>query len=195
MGSARHRRRRSRCAAWLLLALLLASPVRGGPGQTEAVAQPNEYEVKAAFLYHFAQLVTWPPGAGKPDGGFVVGVVGRDPFVGVLEPVVLGRTVRDRPIRVVHAETVSGLGAVPQIVVVGAEEARGVRRTLAALEGRPILTVSSVPGFAHAGGMIEFRITPDHRVGFDVNLRAVERAGLRMSSQLLRIARVVEGQP
>jgi len=195
MGNAFHLHRRSPPSVCFFLALLLAASVRAAPGQTEAVAQPSEYEVKAAFLYHFAQLVTWPADAVKPEGGFVVGVVGPDPFGGVLEPVVLGRTVRDRPIRVVHAETVSGLGQVPQIAVVGAEDARALRRTLAAFEGRPVLTVSSVPGFARAGGMIEFRITPDHRVGFDVNLRAVERAGLRMSSQLLRIARVVEGQP
>ena len=43
--------------------------------------------------------------------------------------------------------------------------------------------------------MIGFRLTPDGRVTFDVNLASAERSGLRISSQLLRVARVVEAQP
>ena len=66
---------------------------------------------------------------------------------------------------------------------------------MAAVSDAPVLTVGSVKGFSQRGGMVEFRITPDARVAFDINLRVVERAGLKMSSQLLKIARIVETRP
>ena len=64
---------------------------------------------------------------------------------------------------------------------------------LRALDDAPVLTVSDLKGFAEQGGMIGFRITQDGRVAFDINLPRVEKTGLRMSSQLLKLARIVRG--
>jgi hypothetical protein len=58
--------------------------------------------------------------------------------------------------------------------------------------GMPVLTVGEASEFAQAGGIVGFRVTPDGRVAFDVNVEQAERSGLKLSSQLLRVARVVK---
>lgn len=167
-----------------------------GLGHGAATRAPTETEVKAAFLYHFAQLVTWPeaPGA-DPAAPIVIAVLGRDPFGERLEATIGRETARGRPLRIERFAKTSEIVAPPQILFVGASDLAQARAMLAAVKDGPVLTVAALPGFAHAGGMVEFRITPDSRVAFDINLRAVERAGLSMSSQLLKIARVVEPAP
>jgi hypothetical protein len=150
---------------------------------------PTEIEVKAAFLYHFAQLVGWPK---EPRGPVVVAVVGRDPFGDRLEATIGGQTVRGRPIRIERAARPRDLAAAPDVLFVGAALLPDAQALLAEVPRAGVLTVGAVQGFAGGGGMVEFRVTPDARVAFDIDLRAVEKAGLTMSSQLLKIARIVE---
>jgi hypothetical protein len=177
----------SRLAA--LAALLLLAPA------TIRAADPRpatEIEVKAAFLYHFAQLVTWPK---ETQGPVVVAVVGRDPFGDRLEATIGDQAVRGRPIRIERASRPRDLASVPHVLFVGAATLPQAQALLAEVPEAPVLTVGAAPGFAGGGGMVEFRVTPDARVAFDIDLRAVDRAGLAMSSQLLKIARIVsQGQ-
>jgi hypothetical protein len=183
----------------MLPRLLAATLVLGVAAPRTAVGaappyQPTEHEVKAAFLYHFAQLVTWPS---APEGAdltkpVVIAVVGHDPFGPRLEAVIGQETVHGRPIRIDRAPKVTELPDSPDILFIGAGDLAEAREVVAAVKEAPVLTVASIKGFAQYGGMVEFRITGDARVAFDINLSAVERAGLKMSSQLLKIARVVE---
>ena len=100
--------------------------------------------------------------------------------------------MRGRALRIVRAASVAEIGGPAHIVFIGFKERAECERSLAALTKSPSLTVSSTSGFAKRGGMIEFRLTGDERVGFDINVHAAGAAGLKMSSQLLKIARLVE---
>jgi hypothetical protein len=148
-------------------------------------------------MLHFARLVAWPdwPKPNESSGAFEIVVVGRDPFGEQLEATIGANQVQGRPIRIRRAATVEGLERLPQILFVGGGELEQARRTLKAVRGRPVLTVGEASGFAKAGGVVGFRITPDGRVAFDVNVEQAERSGLKLSSQLLRVARVVEAKP
>ena len=78
------------------------------------------------------------------------------------------------------------------IVFIGWTDPSRVDRTVKDLEGRPILTVGELDGFAERGGMIAM-VMRQNRLRLEINLRAVERAGLRLSSQLLKLAKLVGG--
>jgi hypothetical protein len=160
-------------------------------------APPTEHQVKAAFLLHFAKLVAWPgwPNPSEPDQAFEIAVVGHDPFAEQLEATIGPSLVHGRPIRIRRAAAVDGLERLPQILFVGDIDLEQARRTLKLVKGQPVLTVGEARDFAKAGGVVEFRITPDGRVAFDVNVEEAGRAGFKVSSQLLRVARVVETKP
>jgi len=183
-------RPRRRLAAAAASAVLLAAP------QAPAATLPAEgYEVKAAFLYHFSQLVDWPaPSA--PGEPFVIAVVGVDPFGVTLDEAVAGRSVRGEPVRVQRFAGAAQLeGARMHILFVGVTDEEQVRRAFSAVAGQPVLTVGEAERFAEHGGMIGFRVTAEGRVAFDINLQRAEQAGLHMSSQLLKLARIVGPVP
>jgi hypothetical protein len=156
-------------------------------------AQPKavgEYEIKAAFLYNFARYVEWPPGTLPATGdAFVLTVLGEDPFGEALDTIVRDRTIRDRRLTVRRVARVEDVGE-SQILFISRSEADDLPRILRRLEAAPILTVGETPQFAERGGMIRFR-REGERIGFDINVASTERAGLRVSSQLLKLARIV----
>jgi hypothetical protein len=179
-------RRRVAAAAAAAAAILAAAP-----RAVAATPPPQEYEVKAAFLYHFAHLVDWPAPA-DPAEPFVIAVVGEDPFGTTLDEVLAGKAVRTQPVRIQRLAGSAQLeGTRPNILFVGRGDDEHVRRVLAAVAGQPVLTVGESARFAERGGMIGFRVTDEGRVAFDINLQRAQLAGLRLRSQLLKLARIV----
>ena len=177
------------CAATalVLLCLLLAGSLcRPAPGA--AAAASSEYQVKAAFLYNFMKFVDWPSdGLGTP-GTLTLGVLGRDPFGDALDEV-RGKSAKGRRVVVVHLRGIEEVKDCDLLFVCASEKGR-LPQVLRAVQNYPILTVADQDGFCQAGGMINL-IFVKNRVGFDVNLAAAVRGRFRISSQLLRLARVV----
>jgi len=64
---------------------------------------------------------------------------------------------------------------------------------LGSLKALPVLTVSDDPGFAPSHGIIEL-VVANGRMQFAVNTDAANRAGLRLSSRLLGLARIVRDE-
>ena len=177
------------CLGVLLAATLW--PARPLAAAVEAEAdKPSEYEVKCAFLFHFARLTEWPPAAVPAAQPFVVAVVGHDPFGPVLERVLGGQTVQGRPIVVRRAPTVEALPERPHIAFVGADRAEAAR-ILRHFHRQPVLTIGDREGFGEMGGVVNFFVTGEGRVRFEINVRQAESVGLRLSSQVLKLARIV----
>ena len=160
----------------LLAALLLAiAPAR---------AQVSDTQVKAAFLLNFAKYAEWPAASfTAPDAPLKLCIVGRDPFGETLRATAVGahpmsieRGVADDALKTCH------------IAYIAESEDRRLPRILALLRQQPVLTVSDIDGFAAAGGMIGL-VLADDRVRFDINLAAANASKLRLSSQLLKLAR------
>jgi hypothetical protein len=158
----------------------------------EATAATSEHEVKAAFMYNFSRFVQWPgPETDKP---FTIGVIGKDPFGPVLDEAVQGKRVNGRELvvrRFSRIESVVGCN----ILFVASSEENNLERILHALRGMPVLTIGEMNQFGERGGMINL-ITQGNRIRFEINVEAIERGGLKVSSDLLRLAKIVtESQP
>lgn len=152
----------------------------------------SEYDVKAAYLFKFTKFVEWPGSAfASPQAPFAIGVVGRDPFAGGLDRILEGQRIGDRQleVRYLGAGDAAGLRACQMIFVSGSEERR-LPDILSATQGRPVLVVGESEGFASAGGMLGFALRQS-RLGVEVNAGAARQARLKISSQLLNIARIV----
>ena len=174
----------------LLLTLGIAFAI-GAANQGCAQSQADEYHVKAAFLFHFAQLVIWPADAPSADKSLGVCTVGDDPFHGALETEVEGKTVGSRTMHIRHLKLTEDLREC-QIVFAGKEEDKHISSLIATLGNAPVMTVGENDGFLQQGGIIRFCLE-DNRVRFEINLEAAERARLRISSRLLLLAKRVIG--
>jgi hypothetical protein len=163
---------------------LLTTPVSGGEHTTE-------YELKAAFLLNFARLVEWPSAA-FPDAAapLTIGIFGGDPFDGSLRSMVNGERVQGRLLRVRRVDSVSDARTC-QLLFLPVDQSERLRALRRELGEAAVLLVGETQGFARRGGSINF-YPESGRIRFEVNRRAAERAGLRLSSRLLRLARLVE---
>ncbi len=172
----------------VLLLVSLAGMARFAKAQSDA----DEYHVKAAFLFHFAQLVDWPADSlSDADNSLFLCTLGADSFQGALESTVEGKAVGTRIIRVRHLkqpEEAQGC----HILFLGKAQSVRIPTLLASLRGAPVLTVGETAGFWGAGGMIYFRVD-GNKVRFDINLDAAESARLKIGSRLLFLAQVVVG--
>lgn len=163
--------------------------------RASAQANPSsEYAVKAAFLFHFAQFAEWPASAFKdPNAPLTFCTFGEDPFRGVLDESVNGKTVDNRAIRVTHVHEIDETHAC-QILFFGAGERKRMPALLERLKDSPVLTVGESEHFAHEGGMIGFFIE-NNKIRFEINLQAAGRARLKISARLLALAKTVIGGP
>jgi len=171
---------------FLVFCALLGLSGRTLPAQPET---SKEKEVKAAFLFNFAQFVEWP-GAAFSDAHapLIIGLLGDDPFGGTLDATVQGETVNGRPLLVQRYRRVEEIKTCHILFISDSEKAR-LPRIFATLKGRPILTAGDSEGFARSGGMIRF-IT-EKRVRFRINREAAAAAGLTISSKMLRAAEIL----
>jgi hypothetical protein len=185
-------RRFAYIAAAGLAAILSAGLFQRSVGASQASL---EYEVKAAFLYNFAKFVEWPDTAfDAADAPIVFCVMGNNPFDGRLERVVSDRTANGRRIEV-RSVTSSGASSGCHLAFFDESQQVDVARIVQISAGRgpgaPVLTVGESEHFAEVGGMIRL-LVEEGRVRFDINAAIAERAGLKLSSQLLKLARRVE---
>jgi hypothetical protein len=148
-------------------------------------------DVQAAYLYNFGKFVRWPHAVDR--GPMLVCIAGRDPFGQAVGKLVDGEEINGRPVEERDIESPEGVGAC-SILFMGTGAHAREDSFLAAAEGKPILTVGEGPDFLAHGGMIQFLLVGDH-VRFAVNLEAVIRHRIVLSSELLKVAVTVTGNP
>jgi uncharacterized protein DUF4154 len=166
--------------AILLLAAVLAAGAAGG-------APAPEYEIKAAFLYNFAKFVEWPPDAfADPASPLSLCVFGADPFGGSLETVVRGETLGGRRLAVRRVRQPDDARSC-HVLFVGRAERGRIPDVLAATRDASVLTVGESEGFLDQGGVIQF-ILAAGKVRFEIDAAGAERARLKISSKLMRLA-------
>ena len=175
-------------ALCLMLLCLMSNGMHAQAQESSA-----EYQLKAAFLYNFAKFVEWPfdtfPDRTTP---FTICALGNDPFGSSLDAIA-GKTVRDRELvikRIRSGGAVTGC----QILYVSPKEFPQVTDLLRTAQKSPMLTVCDLGACAESGLMLNMRMA-DNRVQLDINLEAVQRTPLKISSQLIKLTRIVKGQP
>lgn len=170
--------------------VLLVMGLASGAPRSVAAESFREYDLKAVFLFNFAQFVEWPatafPEATTP---FVIGILGDDPFGGVLDATVANETLNGRRFVIRRFRQAEDIDTC-HILFVSRSEAGRLAEIMPTLAGRTILTVSDSDDFARAGGMIAL-VTANNRIRLQVNMEAAMDGMLVFSSKLLRPAEIV----
>jgi hypothetical protein len=166
--------------------VLLASPL-----WSQSKTPSEEYRLKAAFVYRFPQFVEWPAPALHGHEAITICVLRPNPFGTLLRELIAGETLNGRPLAIRETERPSDIDGCQVVFVPGSGNATA-RAVLEAVGNHPILTVGESPRFLDQGGVISLQVI-DRRVRFEVSPAAAERIGLRLSSQLLRLAVRVRG--
>ncbi len=169
-----------------LACLAVMAALAFGTAGVASSADSFEFPLKGAFLVKFGGFVEWPAGAFHDAGTpFVIGILGDDPFGARLDQAVQNHQVQGRPVVIRRFKRVDQVRET-QILYIGMNERERREQILASLRGTSTLTVSD--GFPPPAGMINF-IIEENKVRFEIDSDAAERAGLKVSSKLLKVAR------
>ena len=161
------------------------------PGTATGQEGADEYELKAAMLHNLMLFVQWPLSAyPDPQAPVHLCILGRDPFGASLTSTVLKKSVNGRPVLILHPQNDQEARSC-HVLYISSSERKATAQIYSSLDGSSALTVGEMTQFAAHGGMIQFSLE-DQRVRFDINLDAASRAGLKISSKLLVIARIVK---
>jgi len=154
-------------------------------GLFAAPARPqtaNEFQVKSAYLYDFAERAQWPDRTLPNDKSKLVICVfgGESDFPDVLKSTLAGKDIREHPIEVRHLQS---SGELKSCHVAFIRVANGnARAALAQLENTNVLSVGEDKEFLSQGGMINLTLERGG-VSFELNSAAIERAAIRYRGQ------------
>ena len=170
-----------------VLAVVLLSGLASGHAAGSAVRP--EYDVKAAFLQKFALFVEWPASAfSSPKEPITIGILGQDPFGRRLETILSNKLAQGRSLefrRYTKVEDVIKTRC--HLLFISPCEKSRLAPVLEVLRTAPILTVGDTPDFGELGVMINLVVVGES-LRFEINQETSNRAGLKISSQLLDLA-------
>lgn len=195
-------------SAWACAFVVLSAWVGLGPaaGRAHAVTpearsfaaanegeRVQEYAAKAAFLVNFAKFIKWPAEAfEKPSSPIVVGVLGEDPFGPALDALLERTEIGGRKLVAKRYRTLKELGLC-HLLFVNEELNSQVPAIVAHSVPRSVFVVCDVAGQAARGATAGFYIEKK-KIRFEINPDAARRSRLEVSSQLLKLARLVKDE-
>lgn len=153
--------------------------------------QIGEYQLKAVYLYNFTKFVTWPATVfTSPDAPFQICVLGEDLFRGLLEAAVKDEKVKGRE---VITQQIDDMEMIKEchILFISRSEQSHLANILNLAKSNYTLTVSDIEDFIPQGGMIQFYRQDDNKIRFAIDLKILDTVGLKASSELLKLAKVI----
>lgn len=170
--------------------MIVACAVASGVLDVHAQAAfDREYQIKAAVLYNALKFVEWPAEVlSEASPTITICVLGEDPF-GVALNSLSGKLVKGKTLAIRRLEGFQDPGGC-HVVFISASEKTRLAQILQTLKDTRTLTVGEISRFAELGGIINLTIEKNN-IRFAINVDSAERAGLKVSSELLKLATVV----
>lgn len=168
----------------IITIIAICSLLRLPAAQSEQ--KPAEYQVKAAFLYNFTKFVEWPKET--QDKYRYLYILGDNPFGNELDDI-HGKTVGGKQLITEHINSLNGLKEC-SILFVSSSEEKYLQKIIETTASLSILTIGDTNGYAEQGIIINL-YTEQNKIRFEINTNAAKRSGLKLSSKILHLARII----
>jgi len=163
-------------------------------GPSAFAENPNfrEYIYKASYIYNFTKFVKWPEKTRRQiqQNGLNLCLMGEDPFGEILDQTSQKLLRKGEILNIKRGITFDKFSQCAVLFISSSEKSRLseiVKRT----RTLPILLIGDSPGFARQGIGINFFLQ-EGNIRFEINEKAIERSGLKVSSDLLDLSRSIE---
>ena len=143
----------------------------------------EENQVKAAFLYNFPKFIELPG-----ENTLTLCIVGEDSF-GDAMAALNGQVTAGKRLVVKRVNSVNEIPSC-QILFLSSLEKNKLEPIMRYARNKPILTVGDTSEYSNQGVIINFYLE-NNRVKIEINMDAAEQSKLKISSKLLKIARII----
>jgi hypothetical protein len=168
--------------------MLVAGAMVVAPSTAVPAQEANEQLLKVAFIYNFAKFTTWPDSVfADSKAPITFCVIGKHDF-GTAFDSVQGKSVGGRTVIVKYLSSYRDKDEC-QVVYVAPSEKSRLPKIVSTSKEIHALTVSDIDGFGESCGIIRMVRGSDDRIGFEINVKAAEESGLKLSSKLLNLAK------
>lgn len=154
----------------------------------------GDAEYKSKFIINLVDYVDWPAGGDADESGSIaIAVIGDSPLLPKLKAMAETKTKDGKKI-VIKEKVLNESTYDCQILFLASKETSDLAQVLKKVNGNPVLTVSDCDYFANYGVMINFYNEENDgksKVKFEVNKATVSMAGLKISSKLLKLAKII----
>jgi hypothetical protein len=153
-----------------------------------AQSNTEEYVLKAAFLYRFTDYIDWGS-SGAQTEDFTIAVLGRSGITDPLIEIAKEKKAQGKRIVIKQYDNISDIVGC-QIVFISGNNKQDVETAVSKMGDKPILIVAEQTDACAKGAHVNFLIS-DNKLKFEINPTAATISGLKISSQLLQHAIVV----
>lgn len=164
------------------LAVAFPQPQRMGP-----------YQIKAGFIYNFAISTKWPAEDPETHAPLILGILGDDPSAGEFPALHDAKVNSNRNLSVKICKDVSEAKEC-HLLFISSSQKSSMATIVDELKDLPVLTITDADVSARARGIIHFLQEKD-KVRFEINVSGAERAKLKISSQVLKVAKLRRDEP
>ncbi len=170
---------------------MLAGGVSRLPAQSDDSSEiSREYAIKAAYLYQFGRYVEWPAQSFADNRSpLIIGVLGTDPFGGILEEIARTKRIEGRPIVVRRFTSMADYPACHILFITSSVGPEQKAAAIQKAQGTHTLLVGEEPGFVEHGGTINFFLE-ENKIRFEINAEVAKKNQLKISSKLLSLAKI-----
>lgn len=173
----------------LVATLLIVGMSTLAPAPSHATSTATEQTLIAAFLYNFLKFTEWPAGALSNE---IVLCASKGNAFEELDAIA-GKIAQSKPVKIKRISPNESAEDCHLLFLPREDGSERVRQWLALTGNKPILVVSNHKDFLDIGGMIGL-INDGRNLNFEVDLTRVRQANLKLSAQLLQIAREVRSR-
>jgi hypothetical protein len=151
----------------------------------------EEYAVKAAFVLNFAKFTQWPEDSFASPDSFSLCVIGDNSVKRGFQTID-GKKAGNRSLHVNFLAEIDDLDRCNMLFVGGDVDRVSLLRIFASVKGEHVLTIGEMKNFASDGGVINF-ISKNKKLRFEINRETADQQKIKISSRLLNLAIIVNG--
>lgn len=153
-----------------------------------ADAQSIDYKYQSLFINNFAKNIEWPPEA--QTGDFVIAIYDNAKVAAEMETFFQGKMVASRKVVIVKF---ASLDAIPNchILFVPVSNKNNISQIVSKLGDNHTLLITEKEGWGRQGSVINFVISDDGKMKFEINKEAAKKHSLKIPGTLINLAIVI----
>lgn len=149
------------------------------------MAFSQEYKYHPIFIYNFSKYIEWPA---EEKDDFVITVVGNDmAFREMLDIVEKKKKIKNRTLVVKKSKSIADAGKSDVLFVTKSEKLSPDE--VMAKQQKGTLIITEHKDMAASASHINFILTEDSKIGFELNSALAEASGLKISNSLAGLAK------